>query len=95
MTKEKHGIETDFSNNNNNNNNNNKNNNKTNASCLSTYNIDCRSLEIQFPSTLFVTIFAWFLLQSACLKTGQGNRNSSLGLNKGWPRPLSRGHCLK
>ena len=28
----------------------------------------CRSLEIQLPGTLFVTIFEWFLLQSDHLK---------------------------
>ena len=43
----------------------------------------CSSLEAQLPGMLFVTIFKWFPLTRGPFKTGQGNRNSSLGLNIG------------
>ena len=45
----------------------------------------CRSLEIQLPGTLFVTIFEWFPFKNKSdrLKVGQDNRNRSLGLRKG------------
>ena len=36
----------------------------------------CRSLEIQLPGMLFVTIFEWFSFTNWPFKTGQDNRNS-------------------
>ena len=48
----------------------------------------CMSLEIQLPGTPFMTISEWFPFTKW---PGQDNRNSSLGLSKGWPRPLNRG----
>lgn len=47
-------------------------------------------LEIKLPGRLFVTIFEWFPFTKWQFKAGQDNRNNSLGLMKGWPRPLNR-----
>ena len=43
----------------------------------------CRSLEIQLPGTLFVTIFEWFLLQSGRLKQARTIETARWDLVKG------------